>query len=130
MSFTNNPAVGDDDSITGGGFMPSPASDLSPAGLHGHWSPHAQRYRDDHASVGVTTFSNTRQPSAGAQSYAYLNHRVIQQPVIGGGVAAQMQYKSIQPPQVYVQAQAVLTSGLGGLINGQYVGQALIDPYA
>lgn len=101
----------------------------SPTGLGGI-SQATHRHRNDVNANGLNHYTRRKQPSPGVQQYSYDNHRVIEQPIIGDAVAFQMQFQSYQPPQLYMQQPALLTTGLGGIVNGQIIFQPPRDPFA
>lgn len=74
-------------------------------------------------------FKNTRQPSPGAQSFAYTNLGLVEFTPIGGGTSNRAfgSLKPLQPPTLFADL-AVKVQGLGGLATGQFIMQPLVDP--
>lgn len=113
--------------MAGGIQTPAPFFNHSPAGASTD-NRRSLMKRLFPQKQGFYHWEKTRQPDPGAQRYAFTNHRVIEVPIVGDAVANQAQFRSEQSPQVYVHNQAILTNGLGGIINGPIVFQPLSDP--
>lgn len=73
------------------------------------------------------TFEQTRQPSPGAMSYAYTNLGLAEFTPIGGGTANRQAFRPLQPPTMF-STLALKIQGLGGLAQGQVIGQPLANP--
>lgn len=67
-----------------------------------------------------------RQPSPGAMAFAVADFRITHDSAIGGGRVPFAQRNVLQPPQV-MQGLGLPVAGLGGVIQGQLVGQPLFD---
>lgn len=67
---------------------------------------------------------NTKQPTPGALSYAFLGRRLPEVYVVGPGQAVIRSMQAFQQPQNYTYQQLPI-AGLGGLIHGSINGQGL-----
>lgn len=73
-------------------------------------------------------YAQTMQPPPPMARFAYTDHRVISNPVMGqGAVACGSPPNPYQRGMLYVTDAAVQTNGLGGLANGQIQLQEIID---
>lgn len=114
--FTGNP-------YTGG-------ANASPAGAHteGHRFDAKKRFADIFTG-GIYHWQKKRLPTPGAQNYAFETLGLTEFTPIGAGVRNRNAFRVLQKPQLYVNGQAYLTSGLGGIAAGQMIFQPLLDPY-
>ena len=101
----------------------------SPAGRHseGH---RVNRRRFSDVTEGNSHWEKKRLPTPGAQNYAFETLALYELTPIGPGVSQRKFFKVLQPPQNYIPAQALTTTGLGGVAAGQVFFQPLLDPYA
>lgn len=99
----------------------------SPAGPHyeGH---RANRGRMTDVFQGMVHWVKKRLPSPGALNYAYSTLALYELNPIGPAVASRKLFRTVQPPQLYMNGQLVGTVGIGGLAAGQYISQPLLDP--
>lgn len=111
-------------------FFPEPYFHGAGAEIAG---PHNDGHRDcgrfGDVFTGGYRWERKRQPTPGAQNYAFETLELFEETPIGAGVAARVHFRPLQPPQFYVAGQALSLQGLGGLSAGQYIQQPLIDPY-
>ncbi len=78
-----------------------------------------------------TPFQDTKnqQPTAGAQTNAYLGRYVGAVPFIGNNaIACGAAPNPFQPGMLYMPSESFPVTGLGGLVNGEMLAQDLIDP--
>lgn len=101
----------------------------SPAGSHqeGH---RADKSRFADIWKNTYHWQRKRLPTPGAQNYAFETLALAEFSPVGWGVRARQFFNVLQPPQLYVNGQALPITGLGGLIAGQVIMQPLIDPYS
>ena len=78
---------------------------------------------------GINHWVRKRLPTPGAQNYAYESLGLAEFSYAGRATANKHSYRVVQTPQLYVDGQSLLTSGLGGVAAGQIISQPLIDPY-
>jgi hypothetical protein len=101
--------------------------DSSPAGEHDEGE---RNNRARHADIwkGIYHWVQKKLPSPGAQNYAYETLGLVEFTPIGYGVHVRTNWMITQPPQPYINGQAVPVTGLGGLSAGQLALQPLYDP--
>lgn len=75
------------------------------------------------------TFERLFRLDPGAQAYSYTNLGLVEFSPIGAGTANRGFFHPLQPTPLFA-AHGILTQGLGGLVNGQFIGQPLTDPNA
>lgn len=109
-------------------FSPAAIPQEQPAGLHAHDARAARRHHEEVRAGAYYSWAAQRLPDPGVQNYSFLNHRVSESPYVGNAVAFQTQFRSVQPPQLYVPTQGVFENGLGGIVSGQINFQPLNDP--
>ncbi len=99
----------------------------SPAGAHyeGHRA-NAGRMTD--VFKGMYHWIKKQLPSPGTGNYAYSSLALYELSPIGPAVASRNLFQTVQPPQLYLNGQAISTVGIGGLVAGQYISQPLLDP--
>lgn len=112
-----------------GELVPPPINTGSPAGAHseGH---RADRSRFADIFQNGFHWQKKRLPSPGTGNYAFETLALFETTPIGPAVAQRQMFKVVQPPQLYIRAQAIPVSGIGGINAGQVVLQPLIDPYS
>lgn len=101
--------------------------DSSPVAPHNDGHRDCGRFGD--VFSGGYHWERKRQPTPGAQNYAFETLELYEETPIGAGVSARQHFRPMQPGQFYVAGQALQLQGIGGLAAGQYVQQPLIDPY-
>lgn len=107
-------------------FIPNAVETGSPAGAH---SEGIRLHKNRSSSIYNTALFHwvkKRLPSVGAGNFAWSSYGLVELSPIGPSVAARNLYHTIAA-QTYVNAQAVNTTGVGGLAAGQYISQPLID---
>lgn len=102
--------------------------EISGAGFHDEGA-RANRARVADIWEGIYHWTKKRLPTPGAQNYAFESLGLVEFTPIGAGLGNRMQLAVLQPPQVYIQSQAVPTTGFGGPVAGQMALQPLIDPF-
>jgi len=103
-----------------------PHAHHSPAGLNKP-SANTARFHENISGKGYYDWSRRRLPDPGVQNYSFNNHRVSETPYVGNAVSHSLQFRSVQPPQVYFPNQGVFMTGLGGIVSEQIYGQPLMD---
>lgn len=72
----------------------------------------------------------TQLPTPGAMEYGFESEMLTWRPVIGPGIGARQQFRSVFPTPQYYQASSVAwISGLTGVVHGQSALQPLSNPY-
>lgn len=99
----------------------------APAGVH------SEGHRDNKARFadifkGIYHWTRKRQPSPGAQSYAFESLGLVEFTPIGPSITIRRHLNVVQHPQTYINGRAVPTTGIGGLNAGQMALQPLYDP--
>lgn len=80
--------------------------------------------------LNFTPYVDTRanQPTAGAMTNAYKGHYVGAQTYIGdNAIACGAPPDPFQPGMLYMPVNSFPVTGLGGLINGEMLGQSLLE---
>lgn len=75
-----------------------------------------------------TSVRATKMPTPGAMEYGFLPERLAQHPLIGPAIGYAFRWNNFEPQNVQT-ASITVNTGLGGLAQGQIVGQPLSDPY-
>lgn len=75
-----------------------------------------------------TSIRAQKQPTPGAMEYGFATEYLALHPYIGPGIGFAQQMRNFAPQNTQNAGVAVVT-GLGGLAQGQIVGQPLSDPY-
>lgn len=100
----------------------------SPGGVH------SEGHRENRARF-ADIFKNgfhwqkKRLPTPGTGNYAFETLALYETTPSGPSVGARKFFKSLQPPQLYVRGQMLPTTGIGGVIPGQWILAPLADPY-
>jgi hypothetical protein len=110
-------------------FYPSPEDTAHEIG----GGPHTEgrrmgKGRFSEILVGTFDYIRKRLPTPGIYNYAFSSLQLYEQSPIGPAAAARKNWYITQPPQLYLNGQAVTTIGIGGLAAGQYISQPLLDP--
>lgn len=70
----------------------------------------------------------TQMPTPGAMEYGFATELLAAHPLIGPAIMYSTQWRNFEP-QNYQQQSVIWVNGLGGLAQGQIVGQPLSNPY-
>lgn len=105
------------------GFDASPASEPD----SGH---RANRARFADIFKNGYQWTKKQLPTPGTGNYAFDTLGLVEFTPIGTGIWDRRELPGLQPPQLYIGAQMVVTNGFGGLAAGQIINQPLLDPYS
>lgn len=72
----------------------------------------------------------TQLPTAGAMEYGFESEMLAWRPVVGPGIGARQQFRTLSPaPQAFQASSVAWISGLTGVVHGQNALQPLSNPY-
>lgn len=100
---------------------------ITPAGNHSEGN-RSNKGRFNTIMDGLYRFVRKQTPTQGAMNYALETLGLVEFSPIATGIPAKFHFNMLEGGVVYQDAPAVLTSGLGGLVTGQWMLTPLYDP--